>query len=253
MVGRPEAIEDTGRPGHHARRAGHRRGCYHTDPPQVERLVERIAGEQGRLDILVNDIWGGDSLTEWGKPFWECELETSLHLLQGAVHTHIITARLAVPLMLSGKSGLVVEVGDGDGYWYRGSFFYDLTKVTVLRMAWAMAQELRPHSIAAPAVTPGFLRSEAVLDHFRVAEVTWRDAIAQDPHFAQSETPYYLGRGGAALAGDPGVMSKTGGAFNSGDLAEAYGFADVDGRRPHWMRYFREHFSHLLAVTPPMK
>lgn len=250
MAGRPEAIEDT------AERVTARGGrsiavpVDHADPPRVERLVVRIASEQGRLDVLVNDIWGGDALTDWGKPLWELDLDKGLRLLHGAVHIHIITARLALPLMSRGTGGLVVEVGDGDGYWYCGNFFYGLAKITVLRMAWAMAQELRPHGVAALAVTPGFLHSEAVLEHFGVTEATWRDAVAQDPHFAQPEMPYSLGRG---VAADPAVMNKTGYALNSGDLVEVYGFTDVDGRTPHWMRYFREHFAGMLAVTPPME
>jgi NAD(P)-dependent dehydrogenase (short-subunit alcohol dehydrogenase family) len=262
MAGRPEAIEDTAE--QVTRRGG--RGIAvpvdHTDAAQVQRLVERIDREQGHLDILVNDIWGGDELSEWGKRFWEQSLEKGFQLLQRAVHTHIITSRHAVPLMLQGlvpgppggqapgptggRAGLVIEVGDGDGYWYRENFFYDLAKVTVLRMAWTMAQELRPHGFAALAITPGFLRSEAMLDHFGVTEATWRDAVAQDRHFAQSETPYFLGRAVAALAADPAVLRKTGGSFNSGALAEEYGFTDVDGRKPHWMRYAREALPELF-------
>ncbi len=250
MAGRPEAIEDT------AERvtAGGGRGIAvqvdHTEPAQVERLVQRIAAEQGRLDVLVNDIWGGDELAEWGVPFWQQSLDKGLRMQQRAVHTHIVTSRHAVPLMLRRKAGLVVEIGDGDGYWYRQNFFYDLAKVTVLRLAWTMAQELRPHGVTALAVTPGFLRSEAMLDRFGVTEATWRAAIAQDPHFAQSETPFYLGRAVAALAADPGIGEKSGGSFNTGALAEEYGFTDVDGRLPHWMRYARESLPELFRADP---
>lgn len=250
MRGRPEAIEDTAERVTASGGRGIAVQVDHTEPPQVERLVRRIRDEQGRLDVLVNDIWGGDELSEWGKPFWEQSLELGLRMLQRAVHTHIITSRHAVPLMLERKSGLVIEVGDGDGPWYRENFFYDLAKTSVLRVAWAMAQELRPHGLTALAITPGFLRSEAVLDHFGVTEANWRDAIAQDPHFAQSETPVYLGRAIAALAADPQVARWSGKSLNTGDLAEKYGFTDVDGTRPHWMRYFRVTFPEKLAVAP---
>jgi NAD(P)-dependent dehydrogenase (short-subunit alcohol dehydrogenase family) len=250
MTGRPEAIEDTADAVTAAGGRGIAVQADHTDLGQVARLVERIGNEHGRLDILVNDIWGGDELAEWGKPFWEQSLEKGLLMQRRAVHTHIITSRLAVPLMLRGRGGLVVEVGDGDGYWYRENFFYDLAKVTVLRIAWALAQELRPHGVAALAITPGFLRSEAMLDRFGVTEATWRDAVAQDPHFAQSETPFYLGRAVAALAADPHVLRKSGGSFNSGAIAEEYGFTDVDGRQPHWMRYARAALPALFRADP---
>ena len=210
----------------------------HTDVVQVQALVERVQREQGRLDILVNDVWGGDELTEWGTPFWELSLEKGLRMQQRAVHTHIITSRYAVPLMVAGGRGLVVEVTDGDTLAYRGNLFYDLAKVSVIRLAYAMAEELRPHHITALSVTPGFLRSEAVLDHFGVTEENWQDGIAQDPHFAASETPFYVGRAIAALAGDPQVARKAGGVYSSWDLAEEYGFTDTDGRQPNWGKHF---------------
>ncbi len=250
MTGRPESIDDTADRVTAAGGQGIAVQVDHTDPAQVQRLVQRMRAEQGRLDVLVNDIWGGDELSEWGKPFWEQSLALGFRMLRRAVHTHIVTSRHAVPLMLERRAGLVIEVGDGDGYWYRENFFYDLAKTSVLRVAWAMAQELRPHGITALAITPGFLRSEAMLDHFGVTEATWRDAIAQDPHFAQSETPFYLGRAVVALAADPGVARRSGRALNTGDLAGEYGFTDVDGTRPHWARYFRATFPGKLGVVP---
>lgn len=210
----------------------------HTDVAQVQALFARIQREQGRLDILVNDVWGGDELTEWGTPFWELSLEKGLLMQQRAVHTHIITSRYAVPLMLSGGQGLIVEVTDGDNLGYRGNLFYDLAKVSVIRLAYAMAEELRSHNITALAVTPGFLRSEAVLDHFGVSEQNWQDGAARDPHFAASETPFYIGRAIVALAGDPEVGRKSGGVYSSWGLAEEYGFTDIDGRQPNWGKYF---------------
>jgi len=206
----------------------------HTVEAEVERLFDRIRNEQNRLDILVNDIWGGDELTQWGSPFWELDTPQGLRLLERAVHTHIITSRLGTPLMIERNSGLIVEVTDGETMGYRGNLFYDLAKNATIRLGYAMACDLRKHDITALTVTPGFLRSEAVLDHFGVTEANWRDAIEKDPYFAESETPCFLGRGVAALAADPGVASKRGELYSSGSLAKEYGFTDVDGRRPDW-------------------
>ncbi|MCL5996671.1 MAG: SDR family oxidoreductase [Chloroflexi bacterium] len=219
----------------------------HTDEAQVRALFERVRAEQGRLDILVNDIWGGDELTEWGKPFWELSIEKGLLMQQRAVHTHIITSRYAVPLMLERRQGLIVEITDGDTPAYRGNLFYDLAKASAIRLAYGVAEELRPHHITALAVTPGFLRSEAMLEHFGVSEANWQEGTQKDPHFIASETPFFVGRAIAALAADPEMMSKTGGAFSSWGLAKEYGYTDIDGRRPDWGRYFAEHVAIVAA------
>jgi NAD(P)-dependent dehydrogenase (short-subunit alcohol dehydrogenase family) len=182
-------------------------------------------------------------LTEWGRPFWELSLDKGLLMLQRAVHTHIITSRYAAPLMVARSQGLIVEITDGDTLTYRGNLFYDLAKVSAIRLAYAMAEELRPYKITALAVTPGFLRSEAMLDHFGVTEANWQDGARQDPHFIASETPFYIGRAIAALAADPNIAQKSGGAFSSWDLAKEYGFTDMDGRQPNWGRYFAEHIA----------
>ena len=213
----------------------------HTVAAQVEGLFERIRAEQGRLDLLVNDVWGGDELSEWGKPFWELTLEKGLLMQQRAVHSHIITSRYGAPLMLLQNSGLIIEVTDGDNLGYRGNLFYDLAKVSAIRLAIAMAEELRPHHVTALALTPGFLRSEAMLDGFGVTEANWQDAVRQDPHFAASETPFYIGRAVAALAADPHVFARTGSTLSTWGLAQEYGFKDVDGRQPNWGKYFAEH------------
>jgi NAD(P)-dependent dehydrogenase (short-subunit alcohol dehydrogenase family) len=216
----------------------------HTRPEEVSAFFDRVRHEQsGRLDVLVNDIWGGDPLAEWGKPFWEQDLEKGLRMQQLAVTTHIITSRCAVPLMITRRRGLVVEVTDGVDAGYRGNFFYDLAKSSVIRLAVAQAAELAPHNVTAVALTPGFLRSEAVLDHFGVREDNWREAIAIDRHFAASETPFYVGRAVVALAADPEVMAKSGQGWSSWGLAREYGFKDVDGSRPDWGTYFRENLS----------
>jgi NAD(P)-dependent dehydrogenase (short-subunit alcohol dehydrogenase family) len=212
----------------------------HTREDQVQALFERVRAEQGRLDVLVNDVWGGDELSEWGKPFWELSIAQGLLMQQRAVHSHIITSRYAAPLMLERQQGLIVEITDGDTPAYRGNLFYDLAKASVIRLAYAMSEELRPYGVTALAVTPGFLRSEAMLDHFGVTEANWQDGARKDRHFIASETPMYVGRAVAALAADPHVARKSGGVFGSWTLADEYGFKDVDGRQPHWGRYFAE-------------
>jgi NAD(P)-dependent dehydrogenase (short-subunit alcohol dehydrogenase family) len=213
----------------------------HTDEAQVEALIARIASDHGRLDVLVNDIWGGDHLTEWGKPFWEQTPAKGLEMVERVLRTHVITSRHAVPLMLKNRVGLVVEVTDGDFLGYRGNHFYDMAKLVPIRLAYAMAADFGSHrapGMTALAVTPGFLRSEAMLEHFGVTEETWREAAKKDPHFAQSETPYFVGRAVGALAGDPRVHDKTGRVFASWTLAKEYGFRDVDGRQPDFGGYF---------------
>ena len=212
----------------------------HSDPDQVKRLFERVASEQGKLDILINDIWGGEQLSDWDHPFWEQSLENGLLMQRRAVHTHIITSYFGVPLMLPQKQGLVVEVTDGYTLDYRGRFFYDLAKTSVIRLAFGLAQELGPRGITALGVTPGFLRSEEMLDHFGVKEENWRDAVSQEPLFAYSETPYYLGRAVAALAADPNVSGKAGKTYPTWHLYKEYGFTDLDGTQPDWGAHYDE-------------
>ncbi len=239
---RPETIEETADLVTEAGGHGIAVRADHTVAAEVAALFERVVAEQdGRLDVLVNDVWGGDPLTEWGTPFWELDLEKVARLLPRAVLSHIITSRYGVALMVARRSGLVVEVTDGNTDGYRGNLPYDLVKAGVIRLAKGMAEELKPHGVTALAITPGFLRSEAMLDHFGVTADNWRDATAQDPHFIASETPRFVGRAVAALAADPNVMDKAGRALSSWDLSEEYGFDDADGSRPHWGRYFDEH------------
>jgi NAD(P)-dependent dehydrogenase (short-subunit alcohol dehydrogenase family) len=207
----------------------------HTVPEQVARLFEGI----GALDVLVNDVWGGDELVEWGKRLWETDLEDGLTLLDRAIKTHVITSHQGLPRLRPG--GLVVEITDGDGGYYRGHFLYDLVKTAVIRMAFGLAQELRDRDVTAVAVTPGFLRSEAMLDRFGVTEANWRDAARRMPSFIASETPLFVGRGIAAMAADPGVRARNGRVVASWDLGDAYGVVDADGTRPHFERWLREH------------
>jgi NAD(P)-dependent dehydrogenase (short-subunit alcohol dehydrogenase family) len=237
---RPETIEETAEMVTARGGSGIAVRVDHTVEGEVESLFQQVKAEQGRLDVLVNDVWGGDALTEWGKPFWELSLDKGFLMLQRAVHSHILTARYAAPLMLARQSGLIVEVTDGDGFWYRGNLFYDLVKTSVIRLAFTMDQELRKQHVIALAVTPGFLRSEAMLEHFGVTEANWQDGAKKDPDFIASETPYFAGRAVAALASDPQVSTKAGRVFSSWGLAREYGFTDMDGRRPDWGRYFAE-------------
>ncbi|HEY6378780.1 MAG TPA: SDR family oxidoreductase [Candidatus Dormibacteraeota bacterium] len=240
-MNRTETIEDTAemvdaRGGH-----GIAVRVDHTDPAAVAALVARIGAEQdGRLDIVVNDIWGGDPLARWGVPFWEHDLGDGLLMQRLAVDTHLVTSWHAVPLMVALGSGLIVEVTDGVEDRYRGSLFYDLAKASVIRLARDQAEELREHGVAAVALTPGFLRSEAVLDHFGVTQANWRDAISSDRHFAASETPAYIGRAVVALAADPAILDRSGQALSTWELARAYGFTDADGTQPDWGGYFRD-------------
>jgi NAD(P)-dependent dehydrogenase (short-subunit alcohol dehydrogenase family) len=236
---RPETIEETAELVTAAGGQGIAVRCDHEDEEQVKALIGRVGAGHGRLDVLVNDVWGSDPLSEWGTPFWEMDLGKARAMWGRAVFTHMVTSRHAVPLMLRGRGGLLVEITDGLGREYRGNLPYDLAKTAVNRLALAQAEELRDHGITALAVTPGFLRSEAMLDHFGVTEENWRDGGRQDPHFLASETPRYVGRAVAALACDPAVAKRSGQVLTSWDLAQEYGFADIDGRRPHWDRHMR--------------
>jgi NAD(P)-dependent dehydrogenase (short-subunit alcohol dehydrogenase family) len=239
-MGRPETIEETAELISAAGGKAVAVRVDHTVPAQVAALIERIRSEQaGRLDILVNDLWGGDPLATWGVKFWEHDLEAGLLMQHNAVHSHLITSWYAAPLMVARKSGLIVEVTDGINERYRGSLFYDLAKASVIRLAMAQAEELRPFNVAAIALSPGFLRSEAMLDHFGVRESNWRDAIAQEPHFAVSETPHFIGQAVVGLASDPEILSKSGAALATWNLAKEYGFTDADGTRPDWGSYAR--------------
>jgi NAD(P)-dependent dehydrogenase (short-subunit alcohol dehydrogenase family) len=214
----------------------------HTQPDQVARLFEQV----GAFDILINDIWGGDDLVDWGKKLWETKLDDGLTLIDRAIKTHIITSYYGLPRLRRG--GLVVEITDGDGYFYRGHFFYDLVKTTVIRMAFALSQELQGRGITTAAVTPGFLRSEWMLDHFGVTESNWRDAASRVPSFIASETPLFVGRGIAALAADPDVSAKNGRVIASWDLGEEYGIADADGTRPHFWRWLQANQPSVAAA-----
>ena len=241
---RPETIEETAERVDRAGGRGIAVRVDHLASDQVRALVRRIEDEQGRLDVLVNDVWGGERLIEWNVPVWEYSLDGGLRMLRLAIDTHIITSHFALPLLIQNEGGLVVEMTDGTAEYnaenYRVSLFYDLAKASVIRMAWAQAKELVPHGCTAVALTPGWLRSEMMLDAFGVGESNWRDALAAQPHFAISETPRYVGRAVAHLAADPEVGRFNGRSLSSGGLAKEYGFTDLDGSQPDAWRYLVE-------------
>jgi NAD(P)-dependent dehydrogenase (short-subunit alcohol dehydrogenase family) len=241
---RPETIEETADLVTAAGGTGIAVAVDHLVPDQVEALVRRIDEEQGRLDVLVNDVWGGDPLATWHKPVWQQSLDNGFRLLRLAVDTHIITSHFALPLLIRRPGGLVVEMGDGTTAYneanYRLSVFYDLAKVSVNRLAFVWSKEIAEHGGTAVALTPGWLRSEMMLDAYGVTEQNWRDATADQPHFAISETPAYVGRAVAALAADPDRARWNGRSTSSGELARVYGFTDLDGSRPDAWRYLVE-------------
>jgi NAD(P)-dependent dehydrogenase (short-subunit alcohol dehydrogenase family) len=242
-LNRPETIEETAELVTTAGGRGIAVRCDHLLPPEVAALLQQIEHEQdGRLDILVDDTWGGDQWIEW-KPLWEHDLDKGLRALRNGLETHLITLHTALPFMVRRGSGLVVEITDGDDMFndrYRGSMFFDMIKVGLTRLGKMLSAEVAPHGITAVSLTPGFLRSEEMLDHFGVGEANWRDAIAQDKWFAISESPRYIGRAVVALAADPDVARWSGQALSSGVLAKHYGFTDLDGSQPEASRFFAE-------------
>jgi NAD(P)-dependent dehydrogenase (short-subunit alcohol dehydrogenase family) len=241
---RPETIEETAELVSAAGGKGLAVQVDHLVPDEVERLVARIRAEQGRLDILVNDVWGGENLKQWNTPVWKHDLRNGLRMLSLGVHTHLITAHFALPLLIERPGGLLVEVTDGTAEYNAGHYrinpFYDLAKVAVTRMAWAHAQDLASHGATSVSITPGWLRSEMMLEAFGVTEENWRDATAKVPHFVISETPRFVGRAIAALAADPDRSRWNGQSLSSGQLAKHYGFTDLDGSRPDAWRYVEE-------------
>ena len=242
-MNRPETIEETAALVDDAGGRGIAVQVDHLVPDEVRALVTRIETEQGKLHVLVNDIFGATTI-EWNKSVWESTLDIGLRTLRLGVDTHAITSHFALPLLIKTPGGLVVEVNDGTDEYndinYRVSFFYDLAKASVNRMAFALAHELQPYGATAVSLTPGWLRSEFMLDAYRVTESNWRDATKINPHFAISESPAFVGRAVAALAQDPNVSRWNGKSLSSGQLAKIYGFTDLDGSQPDAWRYLVE-------------
>jgi NAD(P)-dependent dehydrogenase (short-subunit alcohol dehydrogenase family) len=243
-VDRPETIEETAELVSEAGGEGIAVAVDHLQPSQVRALVQRIEADHGRLDVLVNDIWGAEHLFEFDKAVWEHDLDNGLRLLHLAIDTHLITSHFALPLLIRNPGGLVVEMTDGTADYnarhYRNSAFYDLAKTSVIRLAWALSEELNEHGATAVSLTPGWMRSEGMLDIYGVSEENWRDATERTPHFCISESPRYVGRAVAALAADPERARWSGESLSSGQLAQVYGFTDTDGTRPDCWRYMTE-------------
>jgi len=237
--GRPETIDGTAERVMAAGGIGIPVQVDHLVEEQVRALFARIAQEQeGRLDILVNDIWGGEDMSRWGKPSWETDAPQGLAVLVNAVHTHLLTSRWGVPLMVARGSGLIIEVGDGTTYDYRGELYYSLAKVCVLHTAQAMAADLSERGlsgITALFLTPGYLRSEWMLDHWGMTEEEYQAGVKTDGFkYGGTESPHYIGRAVAALASDPNVAVKAGQALFTGLLVDEYGFTDLDGTQPRF-------------------
>lgn len=246
---RPETIEETAELVTRLGGVGVAIPVDHLDPDQVQRLADRLRGEYGSIDVLVNDIWGAEKLKgappEWNTPIWDHDLDRGLRIMRLGIETHLITSHHLLPLLIEKPGGLLVEVTDGTTEYnadqYRISVFYDLVKVAVNRLAFSQGHELADHGSTAVAITPGWLRSEMMLDNWGVTANTWRDALAQNrpgglptapAAFASSESPRYLGRAVAALAADPDKTRWNQRSVTSADLARTYGFTDVDGSRP---------------------
>nr|WP_256559214.1 SDR family oxidoreductase [Myxococcus dinghuensis] len=246
---RPEVLEETAEQVTALGGRGIALRVDHTVEEEVAALCERIQKDAGRIDVLVNDIWGCDAISEFGVPFWKQSPALARTMFERAVFTHLVTSRYAVPVMLPQERGLLIEITDGDSFGYRGSLPYDLTKMTVIRLAFAMSRELRRTHLTALAVTPGFLRSEEMLDNFGVTEATWRDAVKNEPDFIASETPAYVGRAVAALAADPRVAAKAGRVHSSWGLAREYGFTDLDGSQPNWAEHFERAYGKPYRVA----
>jgi NAD(P)-dependent dehydrogenase (short-subunit alcohol dehydrogenase family) len=245
-AGRTETIEETAEIVTQLGGTGIAEVVDHLDPDQVRALADRIRGDHGHVDVLVNDIWGGETLKEWDVPVWEHDLANGLRILRLAIDTHVITSHHLLPLVIDRPGGLLVEVTDGTTAYnetrYRLDVFYDLAKVAVNRLAFSQGHELAPHGATAVAVTPGWLRSEMMLENFQVSEENWHDAPGRTgpPDFALSETPRYVGRAVVALAADPDRARWNQRSVTSGDLAAEYGFTDLDGSRPQVWRFIEE-------------
>ncbi len=238
-AGRPESIEETAELVNAAGGVGIAVRVDHSSEPDVSALLQRVRQEQGRVDVLAN-VMTGDSVWSW-TPFWELSAERGRAFFDSWVWKHVLTCRYAAALMIERRSGLIIELTEGDSLGYNPNLYWDLVKIALARSVYVMAEELAAHGVTALTLTPGYLRSEYMLDHFGVTEANWRDAGAQDPNFLFSETPCFVGRAVVALASDPNVQARTGGQFSSWGLSDEYGFTDVDGARPHLGRHLGEH------------
>jgi NAD(P)-dependent dehydrogenase (short-subunit alcohol dehydrogenase family) len=238
--GRPETIEETAEHVNDAGGTGIAVRVDHTNEAEVLALCERIEREHGAIDVLVNSIAGEDPMLGGWTKFWETNLDHGAEVLGRALLSHVITAKCVAPFMIKKRRGLIVEVTEGDLLFGGGNVLQELVKSGLKALTVRMAEELRPHRIAVVAITPGFLRSESMLEHFGVSEETWRDGGKKDKNFLESETPLFLGRAVAALAQDRKVLERSAFLTSSWELSREYGFTDADGRRPDWGKHAQE-------------
>jgi len=245
--GRPETIDETA---DMINAAGGRAipvRVDHTIESEVEALFTRVDGEHGRLDVLVNSIAGEEPMMgQWGS-FWKADLNNADAVFRQSLVSHIITAKHATPIMIRQRRGLIVEVTENDILSAGGNPMSQVVKLGLKGLALNMAAELKPHGVAAVAITPGFLRSESMLQHQGVTEANWQDAGKKDKNFLESESPLFVGRAVAALAQDPKVLDRSGQLLSSWQLSREYKFSDYDGHRPDWGRLAID-----FSVVPPL-
>ena len=252
-AGRPETIEETAELVTAGGGTGIPLRVDHAIEGEVAALFAQVKREQKRLDVLVN-LLTGPPIRSWGQPFWKQSLDQGRAMIEGWIWPHLITCYYATPLMVERRAGLVVEILEHHTIGYHANLFYDLAIVSLKRLMYDMAEELGKHKVAALTVAPGFMRTEAILQGFGVTEANWKSAVnnpqAKQFGFAGSESPCFVGRAVAALAADARVMRKSGGIFSSWDLADEYGFSDVDGAQPRWGSYFQENFAGMFGKSP---
>jgi len=246
---RSETIEETAEQVTAAGGLGLAHRCDLLDESAALALADQLRAALGGLDVLVNDVWGADHLADFGVPPWEMNLGNVRAMFDSGLVTHLVSTRAFTPLLLGSPRPLVVEITDGDTFGYRGSLGYDLVKMATIRMAWGLNEELAVHGGTAVCVTPGFLRSEEMLERMGVTEANWRDGAAVDPNFLASESPRYVGRAVAALAADPDVRTRGGRVYSSWALAGEYGFTDLDGSRPDWRAHWARTFPRPYAAA----
>jgi NAD(P)-dependent dehydrogenase (short-subunit alcohol dehydrogenase family) len=237
-AGRPETIEETAQMVTDRGGLGVAVRTDHRRDGEVAALFDQVRREQGRLDMLINVFWGGPAVEQWGK-FWKHSLVGGQEMF-AAAWPHVITCYHAVPLLIERRGGLIVQLTEGDRLFYRMNLFYDLGRLSEIRLVYALAEELAPRRVTALALTPGYMRTEAILDHFGVTEANWRQARNRDPFWQSSETPFFVGRAIVALATDRRMFQKSGGVYSSWGLAREYGFTDIDGSRPDLGQQMKE-------------
>jgi NAD(P)-dependent dehydrogenase (short-subunit alcohol dehydrogenase family) len=249
---RPETIEETEEMIRAAGGSAIAVRVDHTVEAEVKELFERVEREHGRLDVLVNSIAGEDPMMAGGASFWNTDLTNAEALIRQAVVSRLITAKHAARLMVHQRRGLIVEVTENDLLLSSGDVITQLVRFSHKALATVYAADLRKHGVAAVAMTPGFLRSERMLEYLGVTEDNWREAGKEDRNFLESESPLFVGRAIVALATDPSILERTGQLFSSWEAGREYGLTDIDGRRPDWGRLDIDYSQVPLSVIEAM-